>query len=289
VLIFFLLFQTGHSDGELTPILLLEKITLGGLIFASLFIVNFIVKKNGLSKDNSYTILFYLLFMLFFPSVMDNINMILANFFILFALRRLMSLHSLKAHKEKIFDASFWIFVAALFHFWSILFIILVFISIFFHVSRDYRNWLLPFIAFFAAIMAFGFFALIFDETRIAHVFESMKINIRIDYFTNIYQNLAISLYAAIAVFFIASLVLTYSTRPLMLHSSYKKIIMAFLTAVAVYVISSNKSNDLLLFTIAPLAMMATSHIEVTQLKWQKEVVLAGVILCSLISYFTQL
>ncbi|HEU0135898.1 MAG TPA: hypothetical protein VFQ50_01265, partial [Flavobacterium sp.] len=149
VLIFFLLFQTGHSDGELTPILLLEKITLGGLIFASLFIVNFIVKKNGLSKDNSYTILFYLLFMLFFPSVMDNINMILANFFILFALRRLMSLHSLKAHKEKIFDASFWIFVAALFHFWSILFIILVFISIFFHVSRDYRNWLLPFIAFF--------------------------------------------------------------------------------------------------------------------------------------------
>ncbi|HEU0136165.1 MAG TPA: DUF6427 family protein, partial [Flavobacterium sp.] len=86
-----------------------------------------------------------------------------------------------------------------------------------------------------------------------------------------------------------ASLVLTYSTRPLMLHSSYKKIIMAFLTAVAVYVISSNKSNDLLLFTIAPLAMMATSHIEVTQLKWQKEVVLAGVILCSLISYFTQL
>lgn len=289
VLVFYILFQLGHTEGALSPVLLLEKIAICGLIFASMFIVNFIVKKNGLTKDSSYTLLFFLLFLLFFPTVMNNINVMLSNFLILLALRRLMSLHSLKSHKEKVFDASFWIFLAALFHFWSILFIILVFISIFFHVSRDYRNWLLPFIAFFAATMAFGFFALLLDETRIAHVFNSMHINLKIDYFTNIYQNLAISIYAALAVFFISSLVMTLSGRPLMLHSSFKKIIMAFLTAVAVFVVSADKSNDLLLFTVAPLAMMATSHIEVTQIQWQKEVVLAGVIICSLVVFFLQL
>lgn len=289
VLGFFMLYQTSNTDGELTVMLVLEKILLGGLIFASLFIVNFIVKKNGLSKDNSYTILFFLLFLLFIPSVMDNINVMLANFFILLALRRLMSLHSLKSHKEKIFDASFWICVAALFHFWSLLFIILVFISILFHVSRDYRNWLLPFIAFFAAVMAFGLFALVFDPTRITHVFDSMQINLKVDYFTDVSQNIAISIYVSVALFFIVSLLVTMSGRPLMLHASYKKTIMAFLTGVAVFVLSANKSNDLILFTIAPLAMMATSHIEITQLKWQKEAVLAGVLFCAMYTFFSQL
>jgi hypothetical protein len=283
------MFHLGATDADIVQTPLIIKTAIGCLLFASLFIVNFIVKKNGLSKDNSYTILFYLMFLLFFPTVMNNINVMLSNFFTLLALRRLMSLHSLKSHKEKIFDASFWIFVAALFHFWSILFIILVFISIFFHVSRDYRNWLLPFIAFFAAVMSFGFLALILDYSRITHVFDSMQINLQIDYFTTIYQNLAISIYAAIAVFFVASLVITLSGRPLMLHSSYKKIIMAFLTAVAIFVVSSDKSNDLLLFTVAPLAMMATSHIEITQLQWQKEVTLAAVILCALLVFFVQL
>jgi hypothetical protein len=46
----------------------------------------------------------------------------------LLALRRLISLQSMKASKEKIFDASLWVFIASLFHFWSILFIVLIFI-----------------------------------------------------------------------------------------------------------------------------------------------------------------
>jgi hypothetical protein len=119
-------------------------------VLGSVFITNFISKKNGLSKDSAYTV-FFILLIVFFPSVLDNVNLVVANFFILLAFRRLISLQSLKASKEKIFDASFWIIVAALFQFWSILYLVLVFISIIFHVSRDYRNWFLPFIAFFCS------------------------------------------------------------------------------------------------------------------------------------------
>jgi hypothetical protein len=53
--------------------------------------------------------------------------------------------------------------------------------------------------------------------------------------------------------------------------------------------ISSNKSNDLLLFTFAPLAIMATSHIEIVQLKLKQELVLFVFILCSLFAFFAQL
>lgn len=285
---YFLYFVSQPSEAH-SLAFITEKVGLLGLVFGLFFTANFIVKKNGLSKDSAYTVLFYLLFILFFPSIFKNPNVVLSNLFILLALRRLISLHSLKATKEKIFDASLWIFVAALFHFWSILFIILVFISILFHVSRDYRNWLLPFVAFFTILAAFVLFALMFDETLINDLIAKANTNLKIDYFTNNKQNLAISIYASVSLFFVASMLLSLSNRPQILQSSYKKIIASFVIGVLIFVISPNKSNDLLLFTIAPLAFMATSHIEWPQEQIKKEITLALLIVCSFFLFFSQL
>jgi hypothetical protein len=198
-------------------------------------------------------------------------------------------LQSLKASKEKIFDASLWIFLATLFHFWSIIFIVLVFISIIFHVSRDYRNWFLPFIAFFAAVIIFLFYATVFHVNVIEYITRSVTTNFQIDYFTNNYQNAAFSIYATIALFFIVSMFATFSNRPQISHVSFKKIIASFFIGIVIFLISSNKSNDLLLFTFAPLAIMATSHIEIAQLKLKQEIVLFVFIACSLFAFFSQL
>ena len=289
VLFFFFLYQIKHVTSDNSLQNLIQKCIILGTIFASLFVTNFIIKKNGLSKDSAYTVLFYLLFLLFFPSVLDNFNLIISNFCILLSLRRLLSLQSLKLPKEKIFDASLWVFIASLFHFWSILFIIVVFISILFHVARDYRNWFLPFIAFFTTVMIFVSASLFFNKNWIGLLLNQIKINLKLDYFTNNYQNLALSIYATISLFFIASLLLSMSNRPLILHPTYKKIISAFVIGVLIYVVSPNKSNDLLLFTIAPLAIITTSHIEMAQVKWQQEVVLSFLILSSFLVYFFQL
>lgn len=289
MLVFFFLYQFQETNWTDTVIGIVQKTGLLVLLLASLLITNFIAKKNGLSKDSTYTVFFCFLLLLFSPSVLNNPNIILSNFFVLLALRRLISLQSPKAPKEKIFDASVWIFVASLFHFWSILFIVLVFISILFHVARDYRNWFLPFIAFFTVTILFILFALLFDEDSIAFLLQNRTIDLEISYFTNKYQNIALSIYVAVALFFLASLLLTLSNRPIMLHASYKKIIMAFFIGIAVFLISPNKSNDLLLFTFAPLAVMATSHIETAQVKLQQEIVLSVFIICSFFTFFSQL
>jgi hypothetical protein len=82
---------------------------------------------------------------------------------------------------------------------------------------------------------------------------------------------------------------LSLSNRPLLLHTSFKKIIASFFIGVIIFIISSNKSNDLLIFTFAPLAIMATSHIEIAQEKLKQELVLGVLILCSLFTFFSQL
>ena len=289
MIVFFFLYQFNLKTVSFSTIQWLEKAGLLAVILGSVVVINFVTKKNGLSKDSSYTIFFYLLFVVFFPSVLNEPNLLLANFFVLLAMRRLISLQTLKSPKEKIFDASLWIFVATLFHFWSILFVFLVFMSIFFHVSRDYRNWVLPFIAFVAVFIIFALFAFIFDKMAIENLFHKITFNFNIDYFTNVYQNIAISLYVTIALFFIASLILTLSNRPLILNSSYKKLFAWIFIVTLVFAISPEKSNGLMIFSVAPLAIMATNHIEITQIKWQNEVVLFLVIICSFLGFFSQL
>ena len=289
VLVFFFVYQMQEVSWTNSLIGLGQKLGLLAVLLGSVFITNFISKKNGLSKDSGYTVFFYFLLLIFFPSVLDNVNLILANFFILLAFRRLISLQSLKASKEKIFDASFWIIVASLFHFWSILYIVLVFISIIFHVSRDYRNWFLPFIAFFAVATLFILASVVFHFSVSEYVENSVSSSFEINYFTNNYQNGALSIYATISLFFVSSMAVTFSNRPQVLHASLKKVVASFFIGVLVFIISDNKSNDLLLFTVAPLSIMATSHIEIPQLKLKQEMVLFVLIACSFFAFFSQL
>ena len=69
VVFFFFAYQIKHVTSDNSWFRLGLKFGLLGIIFASLFIANFIVKKNGLSKDSAYTVLFYLIFLLFFPCI----------------------------------------------------------------------------------------------------------------------------------------------------------------------------------------------------------------------------
>lgn len=289
ILVFFFMFQIRETSWINSYFTIFQKVSLLCFIMASFFMVNFIVKKNGLTKDNGFAIFFYLLFVLFFPTIFNNSNVVYANFFLLLALRRLISLQSLKSSKEKIFDASFWIFIASLFQFWSILFLILVFISIVFHVSRDYRNWVLPFVALLAVAIIFLMISLMFHIDVVEFFQTRAVIDFKIDYFKNNYENGALSIYTAVALFFVFSMLTTLSNRPQIVHSSYKKIVACFFIAAAVYLISPDKSNDLLLFNIAPLTIMAASHVEYMQQKLNNEIVFYVLILCSLFTFFSQL
>nr|WP_314866097.1 DUF6427 family protein [uncultured Flavobacterium sp.] len=289
VLFFFFIYQIQDTSWMSSVILLLKKGLTFLVVLASIFLTSFIGKRNGLTKDSSYTAIFFLLLLLFFPTILNNLSILFANFFVLLALRRLISLQSMKASKEKIFDASLWIILASLFHFWCILFLILVFISVIFHVSRDYTNWVLPFIALFTVGILFTFFTSFFDINTVEYLQNSAQIHLTIDYFTNPSQNIAFSIYVSVALFFVFSMFITLSNRPSMTQTSYKNIVASFFIGVIVFVLSAHKSSDFLLLTIAPLAILASAHVEYSQTKFKQEMVFGFVILCSLFSFVSQL
>jgi len=63
---FLFLFQIHHISTNNLGGNIIEKFVIFVALFASIFTANFIIKKNGLSKDSAYTVLFYFIFLLFF-------------------------------------------------------------------------------------------------------------------------------------------------------------------------------------------------------------------------------
>lgn len=157
------------------------------IVLASCLLVNFITLKNNLTKDNTYAVFLFFIFLLFFPTIFQNSQILISNFLLLLALRRLVSLKSMITPKEKIFDASFWIFLSALFHFWSILYIVLVFVSIVLHASRDFRNWIIPFIALFSVSVLFLMTNLYFDNALFLHIKNQSYFSFDFTYFDTVY------------------------------------------------------------------------------------------------------
>ncbi len=285
----FLLFQFHSNSITISMFEIGKKTVLLSLLVGSLLITNFITKRNGLSKDNSYTFLLFFVFLILFPKTLSNSSLIVSNTFILLALRRLISLQSLKTPKEKIFDASLLIFMASLFHFWCILFLILVYISIIYHVSRDYRNWVIPIIAFFTVLVIAVLGSLIFNPSLIQDFSKSIVIDFDLRYIETIFQNIALAIYLTIAMLAFATMAFILSNKPLNLQSSYKKIIFAFIIGVTIFFISDNKDNSFLIYTFVPVSIMLTNFLETIERYWIKETILGIIIFASLITYILQL
>jgi hypothetical protein len=289
LIFFFTFFQFNASVSTVNSNSIYEKALIIIMLLSSLFLVNFIVKKNGLTKNSSYAILFFILYLALFPSIFGNLKLLLANFFVILAIRRMISLQTLKSPKEKIFDASLWIFIASLFHFWCILFLFVIYVSIIFHVSRDYRNWLIPFIAVGAGAIIFVLFSLIFDQNWVEHLIKQTEMNFQWDYFVNNYKKIALTLFALFGIYFVFSMILTVGNKPLVLQASYKKMIVSFFIGVMVFLFSPEKSNAILVFTFLPLSVLSTNNIEYSQNKTYQEIVLFTVAIITISIYFFNL
>ena len=288
-LVFFILKTISTASADATWVYYAEELGLFLLVLGSVFLTNFIALKNGLTKGNNYALLLFFVFLLFFSSMFQNKNIIISNFLLLLALRRLISLKSLLSTKEKIFDASFWILLAALFHFWSIFYIVLVFIAIILHVSKDYRNWIIPFIALFAVTILFFLANSILDNTLMSTLLSKTYFSFDFYYFENIYQRIALATFTSLSLFAFVLHVFDVPNKALNMQSSHKTILFSFILGVGIYVLSANKNNGSLAFCFGPLAIIGANFIEKIENNWVKEIVVYALLGLGIFFFVIQL
>jgi hypothetical protein len=125
--------------------------------------------------------LFYAQFSILFQETLTDPIVLVAAFFLLMAQRRLISMKSMKNLKEKIFDGALYIFISALFVNWTLLFIVIVWVYIYFYIPKKINYWLIPFAAgVTVGLMSWSFFYLLGDSqylfNHFAYSFEPFVI-----------------------------------------------------------------------------------------------------------------
>lgn len=231
------------------------------LLLFSLFVINFIVKKNDLTKQNDFALLFATLFIGFFPSIFENIQIVCIQLLILFAFRRIITLGSLRSIKRKIFDAALFISVAVLFDSWIILYTIIIYLGILLYVSGDYRNWLVPIIGFVLVIGLFLVYLLLTEQNILTN--ELFQFDVKIDYSATNYRRIALHL--VITLLFCINFViffLKYKT-----YSSQKKLSflltkMLFFIGITYVLFAKNIMQNSELLLLFPLAVFMANLLE---------------------------
>lgn len=142
-------------------------------LLLSVFIINLIVRTQKATEFNSYAMVFFVLLIVAFSDGLILENVIFANFFLLLAFWRILSIKSIKNVKHKIFDASLLIAIASLFYDWALVFMFLVFFVIGVYDGKTFKNWLVPFLGM---------------TTIFILTFTVLKLKGSLDYFENHYQ-----------------------------------------------------------------------------------------------------
>jgi hypothetical protein len=252
----------------------LEHIVFCAVSVLSMLLLDFIIRKNNLTKNNTFGIFFFTFFLLAIPPVFLEGTILITNIFILLALRRILSFRTNKNIEKKILDAAIWITVASFFYFWSLLFFFVLFFALLRKPNTNYKELLIPIIGFLGILVLVT--AYYFLVTNSFSWFFDWKTPISKDFFA--YNGLRLLVPAAIMITFLIwaglSRVFKISVLQKKERSNAVIILIAVVTTIFMALDSPQKTGAEMLFIIGPLAMISNNYIESSKEIWFKEVLL---------------
>ena len=271
VLGLFLAVRLGYYYEGISALQIGKEVLLYGITLLSIFVLSFFVNKNNLTKQNSFKILLFSLFLACIPATIEYGSIIVSNVFILFAVRRIISLRSNLHIKKKLFDAAFWIALASLFYFWAILFLILVFAALMFYSIGQSNNWMIPFTGIITVALIVVSFNIISQNT-----FGNM--NTLIDTVSFDFSNynqlnlmVSISVISLVGLWALFFYVKKLQDKSRALRPSFVLILIALIIGITIVVLSPNKNGSEFIFLFAPLAIITTNYIESIKKVWLAE------------------
>lgn len=280
----FFMFKYEYASKQI----LFQTIVLAAVLL-SIFIANFIAKRNQITGTNSYTILFYTMLIVIFPEVLADQNAIFCSFFLLLALRRLISLRSLKSTKLKIFDATLWIVVASFFYDWAALYLLLVYIAIYFYDAKNIRNWLVPLAGLFTAFIILTGLLLLYGNIDFIINHYTFSLDLDTIYFIDLGKSTKLALYA------IFTILIGFLTFLKLGKHGLGRIITMRLLAIALVIgflitfLKSSPKTFPVLLTFFPAAILFTKYVEIIKKINIKEIVLIAAVIAPFLIFLAEL
>ncbi len=263
-----------YLKGDSPSFTLSFALKIGGLFFISYFgalVLDFIVAKNSLTRNNTLEILLYGIFLLMIPNTTLNVNIIAANMFVFFNLRRIISLRSQKNVKKKIFDAAFWVTVAALFYPWALLFYLLLPFAIFLYTENKLRHWIIPVIAILAVLILAYCLSILTGFNLKEHMLAGFGLSFDFSYYNSLKFLVAITILLSFGTWSLLYYIKGIKEKKKGLRPAFYIIILAVMVSFLMVVVAPEKNGGEFLFMLGPLAVIIASYIETIKENWFRE------------------
>ncbi len=255
-----------------------------GITLFLIFLVDFIVSKNNLTQNNSYAIMTFGLLFGMFPQAMKYSDLLLSNMFVLFALRRLISLNSKVDIKKKLFDAAFWIALATLFYFWSMLFFALVIVALIYYSQNDIKNTIIPFIGVATVMVLLMVYNIIIHNEYIRPSNFIRYASLDYTSYNSLSSIIKLTVLFTTFIWILVSLFRILPDKNKKLRPSFFLIAWTSIIAILVAIIAPVKNGSEFLFLFAPFSLIMANYIEVISERWFKEVFVALFVITPIIA-----
>jgi len=260
-----------------------------GLLLAYIFLmmlINFIVKRNEVTKRNTFTIFLFAVFTVVFFPILQADEVIFSSLCVLLALRRLVSLRSELFIKRKIFDTSFWVAVAFLCYPESFLFILLPFIGVLMYARDDFKNWLIPFFAIFCVFAFKTAFNLLFFNEFFNPITYFVQPSLSLTAYREFSFLIPLSVLLAFTVWVLFAYFKTIQKVSRAIKSTLYIVIITLLISVFVVIFVPNKTGAELLFFILPVCVIGANYFEQSGERLFKEILLISLLVLTFIVPF---
>ncbi|MFD2563586.1 DUF6427 family protein [Aquimarina rubra] len=247
---------------------------IGGLVayILAMLIVNLITQKNDLTQKSTNTILLFAFLTAIIPNALTSPNILFSNLLVILGIRSVLSLRNGKYIKSNILDATLCIGLASLAYFWSISFIIIVFLGILYFEPKNYRNWIIPIIGLLAVYVLTNCFTLLFYDSFFAITAYVKPISFS---FEGYFYNGGVFLVGVLTIcilFFLTIYLLKFNRKPTKSKPVLRLIISQLLIAIAIILIAPEKNTSEMIFIASPLAIIGTTYVEMEHGKFIQEI-----------------
>ncbi len=262
------------DETNLTQEFLLEQGVGLLLLLVSFALVVFIVSKNKLTNRNSYAFLVFVMLFAFFPEVLTNQTLILANVFVLLAYRRLISLRTMLNTKAKIFDSILWLGVAFFLFHWAFPLLILPFLGILLFQAKSFKNWLVPYLAALTLAILFSVYQIYFGGGFENYQLPVLEFSFNVEkYKTPEFMVPAVFLFLTGTVA-ILNFFSNFQSKSINLQKPYWLLIVGLFAATLIALLAEISNGAEMIFMFFPLSVIIGMFLERIHIFWLKEVIL---------------
>ncbi|WP_255402318.1 DUF6427 family protein [Tenacibaculum sp. SG-28] len=209
-----------------------------------------------------------------------------ANLTILLFLRKVYSLQTLNKISHKLFDGGMWLAISFLIEPTTILFTVLLYISIFLNKQQNYQTLLIPFLGFVAPVFLYYTYCFWTDTTD--NFFRLWDVSTIID-IQILKEASYIFTLGFVGVFTVLSILLK-TPKTLAVLNQFRKnwilILSHFTIALLVAFLVPNKTGAELIFVGFPAAIILANALELFQKKWFADIFILVFVIASIVNFF---